>query len=75
MTEQEALETAIEALGIECDRLASEAREWHRHEDDQLFNKQEGQNSANIIARYQAAIGVLQSMVDRSRASGQQLRN
>lgn len=71
MTEQEAIETAIEALGIECDRLATEAREWQRHDDDQPFNRQEGQNSANIIARYQLAIGILEKMVNRSRASGQ----
>lgn len=69
MTEQEALETAIEALGIECARLASEAREWQRHDDDQPFNRQEGQNSANIIERYQAAIAALQAMVNRLRAT------
>lgn len=67
MTEQEALETAIEALGIECQRLASQARDWQRYDDHQPFNRQEGQNSRNIIARYQAAIDILQPMVVRLR--------
>jgi Ser/Thr protein kinase RdoA (MazF antagonist) len=70
MTEQEALEAAIEALGIECARLASEARDWDRYGDrDQVFNKAEGQNLAAIILRYEMAIGVLQLMVTRMRQS------
>jgi len=70
MIEQEALEAAIEALGIECARLASEARDWDRYSDrDQAFNKAEGQNSAEIILRYEMAIGVLQQIVTRMRQS------
>jgi hypothetical protein len=73
MTEQEALEVAIEALGIECARLASEARDWQRYGDrDQVFNKAEDQNSANIILRYEMAIGVLQLLVTRMRQSARE---
>ena len=68
MTEQEALETAIEALGIECARLAREARDWDRYGDhDQPFNKAEGQNSADIIVRYEMAIKVLQVMRNQAK--------
>jgi len=68
MSEQEALEAAIEALGIECARLASEARDWERVGDrEQPFNKAESQNSTDIIARYKMAINVLQAMCDRAK--------
>ena len=68
MSEQEALEAAIEALGIECARLASEARDWERYGDrEQPFDKAEGQNSTDIIARYRVAINVLQAMRDRAK--------
>jgi hypothetical protein len=72
MTEQIALETAIEALGIEVARLASEARDWQRYGDrDQPFNKAEGRNSADIIVRYEMAIGMLQLMVARLRQAAE----
>jgi len=67
MTEQEALESAIEALGIECQRLSTEAYHWSTYTDDQSFNKEEGLNSAHIVERYNKAIIVLQAMVVRMR--------
>ena len=71
MTALEAIETAIEALGIEVVRLTNEARHGHRYSFDSQFNRDESQNLANIIARYEKAISQLQIMVTRIRETAE----
>jgi hypothetical protein len=63
MTEHEALEVAIEALGRECARLASTARDWQTYGDTLQFNRAESHHAAETITRYEQAVKVLEAML------------